>query len=474
MRVIADNFQSWQTFDVEVEGLTVIVGPSNIGKSAIFRALMGVCRNEVEAGHIRKGADEAKVTMEFEGNTTTVTRSAKETTYSVKLAGAEKAEEFGKLNGGLPEAMVTWGFQPVSVGGTTIDPVFASQFDAPFLLTATPQERNAIFGAFSSTEKLDAGRKDIKAEISALDSEAKTLGAEIERKLTEFGGLKDLLETLSPVEDGLGELHGQITDLDNTSAALTGIIPTVAALEGIHAALDHLDLPDPAVPKARHNVIKQLAVLEGTLGGIAVAKVASKAINAAAQAVDAGVKQGSALTQLATYSTAVSRLDKVRARSEAVQSAWDGAIKASRLGKALDRLEVVCDTPAMDIEALSATLAAPSTQAKKAEALNTALARITALLNIKMPRTATITKAHKAVEAGKAKVEALKAAAQALQKAADATAKLSPIQSDLKATKKETATLEGEILQLRQTIVEQSIECPKCGTLILAKAHNGC
>ena len=128
MRVEATNFQSWPEFSVEVEGLTVIVGPSNLGKSAMFRALRGAVRNEIEAVHIRKGTDTATVTLHHDGHEATAVRTAKSTSYRIKLAGQEE-REVGKLNGATPEDMASWGFNTVDIGGVALDPVFAAQFD---------------------------------------------------------------------------------------------------------------------------------------------------------------------------------------------------------------------------------------------------------------------------------------------------------------------------------------------------------
>jgi len=45
IKLSGKNFQSWDAFDLTLAGLTVLTGPSDTGKSAIFRALKGVLRN---------------------------------------------------------------------------------------------------------------------------------------------------------------------------------------------------------------------------------------------------------------------------------------------------------------------------------------------------------------------------------------------------------------------------------------------
>jgi ABC-type phosphate/phosphonate transport system ATPase subunit len=50
------DFQSWEEFDLNIEGRTAVVGPSNLGKSAIFRSLKGLVRNTLNANQLRVGS----------------------------------------------------------------------------------------------------------------------------------------------------------------------------------------------------------------------------------------------------------------------------------------------------------------------------------------------------------------------------------------------------------------------------------
>jgi DNA repair ATPase RecN len=72
------NFQSWASFDIEMDGLTVVTGPSDVGKSALFRALRGVLRNEISAEYVRDGQDEPlTVKFEWDGHTVVAKRKPK-------------------------------------------------------------------------------------------------------------------------------------------------------------------------------------------------------------------------------------------------------------------------------------------------------------------------------------------------------------------------------------------------------------
>src|SRR5271157_1256687 len=58
MKLSGKNFQPWADFSIDISHLTVLVGPSNKGKSSLFRALRGILRNELDASYIRDPKNE--------------------------------------------------------------------------------------------------------------------------------------------------------------------------------------------------------------------------------------------------------------------------------------------------------------------------------------------------------------------------------------------------------------------------------
>jgi energy-coupling factor transporter ATP-binding protein EcfA2 len=194
-RLTGKNFQSWKSFTLPVKGFTVIVGPSDRGKSAIIRSLRGVLRNEVGANQIQFGEKEASVILEPEtGEVIALSRNSKTTNYSVG------DEEFAKLNGALPPSMLDLKCGTVDVGGVKLDPIFAGQFDQQFMLSLTPNELNAIFGLFSSTEKLTAGKKAASSKNAELTATAKYIATETQESEAKQARLKLLLDDFDEAE----------------------------------------------------------------------------------------------------------------------------------------------------------------------------------------------------------------------------------------------------------------------------------
>ena len=178
MKLTGKNFQIWRDFSLDIDKLTVLTGPSNKGKSAIFRALKGILRNELDAAYIRNPKnDPLELTLEYDGHIITATRSKK---GSVKYTVDGEGDKYTKLDGAVPEPVEKLGFGDVTVGKTVVDPIFARQNSSQFLIDGvTPAEVNAILGAFGGTEKLEIGKKQANLLVTQKNADARAYAVEI-------------------------------------------------------------------------------------------------------------------------------------------------------------------------------------------------------------------------------------------------------------------------------------------------------
>ena len=239
------NFQSWKNFTLPVKGFTVIVGPSDRGKSAIIRSLRGVLRNEVGANHIQYGEKEASVTLEPEdGEIIALSRNSKTTNYTVG------DEEFSKLAGNLPPMMDELRCGIVEVGGVKLDPIFASQFDQQFMLSLTPNELNAIFGLFSSTEKLTAGKKAASTKNAELTATAKYIATETQESEAKQARLSLLLDDFEEAETAFDALDTKCSRIE----AILGYLDDLALLQRRVALFSQAGKPLPTTEELEHSV----------------------------------------------------------------------------------------------------------------------------------------------------------------------------------------------------------------------------
>jgi DNA repair exonuclease SbcCD ATPase subunit len=139
-------------------------------------------RNELGQHFVRTHGEKLDLTLEIDGTTVNATRTKKGSTfYTVNRPEFENPKEFAKLNGAIPDEVAALGLGNFQIADTTLDPVFASQADSrQFMLQETPMVLNAILGKFSSTERLEAGKREANTRIAEKNFEAKTIAKQVQ------------------------------------------------------------------------------------------------------------------------------------------------------------------------------------------------------------------------------------------------------------------------------------------------------
>lgn len=304
MRLSGKNFQSWANFSLDIEGLTVLTGPSDTGKSAIFRSLKGILRNELPAEFVRNGQNEAmEVDVEVAGHKIHAERKHKgSTTYVID------GQDYAKLAKAVPEDLAKLKFGEVLIGEFDIDPIFGRQNSAQFLidpLTYKPTEVNAILGAFGGTERLEAGKKEANLRKTQKDAEARSIAGQTreaeERKaaLAEMQGTGQVLSALlHGTEHDIRRLESEtywleaalvhrqrIVPLRQIVDAL--VLPDITGLEELHEQTMYAGQAAEAAAYARW-LSKPIATLSGVSALWNDAKLVWNEIAAIEAAVEAG------------------------------------------------------------------------------------------------------------------------------------------------------------------------------------------
>lgn len=132
IHVEIDNFQSIASAKIEIRGLTCISGRSNIGKSAVLRALSSCLLNLPVVGMVRKGTPHVRVKINDGKNEILWEKGEKKTNrYHINGKLYDKVERKQ-----LP-AITEMGYSSVEIGDSRIQPWWASQFEPIFLLNKT-------------------------------------------------------------------------------------------------------------------------------------------------------------------------------------------------------------------------------------------------------------------------------------------------------------------------------------------------
>ena len=114
MKVVIKDFQIIKSAALDFEpGLTAILGESNNGKSAIFRAIMSAIYNEPGTTNIRFGADAYMVGIEHNNHKVILQKGAN----SLYLVDGEKYTKIGKTQ--LDEVANALNIRSLSINGST-------------------------------------------------------------------------------------------------------------------------------------------------------------------------------------------------------------------------------------------------------------------------------------------------------------------------------------------------------------------
>lgn len=243
MKVHGENFQSWEEFDLELNGLTVLTGASNLGKSAIYRAIRGFFRNELKEQYVRDDQpDPLTVSVELNGQKITASRSR-----SGSAKYTQGKDKFKKLHGAVPEPVYNLGFNKVEIGDKAIDPIFASQSSPQFMLDSEaygPTLLTSILGAFSSTEKLELGKKNANEEIRELNQKAKVLAGQVGDAEERKGVLEKLAQQAEVLDADIHRLDLVVGSIEPKLALIAQVCALRDKLERLQSLHDALSIPD--------------------------------------------------------------------------------------------------------------------------------------------------------------------------------------------------------------------------------------
>lgn len=205
-RVLIENFQSHARTEVDFsDGLNVIVGPSDHGKSAIIRALRWALFNEPRgADFIRTGENECRVTIEL-GSGTVITRQRSSSKNRYILNTPEGKEEvFEGFGSTVPKEIIdAHGMSQVHLDSDMVEPLnFGYQLDGPFLLSGSGATKAKAIGRLSGVHIIDAAIRVLLRDITGLQQEERRLAAaetNLQERLPEYD---DLPELAAAVEQG--------------------------------------------------------------------------------------------------------------------------------------------------------------------------------------------------------------------------------------------------------------------------------
>lgn len=320
------NYQSHQDTELEFHpGVNVLVGSSDSGKSAIFRAMAWVMTNRpLGNAFCRWGTKKTQVDLVVDqGTVIGRTKSKSENNYLFQsrelLAGTEVPEDIQRT--------------------LKIDPVIniQQQISAPFLLSSSPGEVAAFFNDIAGLSDIDLSIKNLKSWQAGHIRVIKRLDLDIEKQQTQVDEMKYLdqaeqdLEALEQKQTELNQIqadHKQIKDLIHKHSRCS------ETLDEVSVKADAVGPVNKLVQKTKDlDTLRQKA--EGLTKTIQWHEMSHRVmleLESRAEAID----------QLSAIGDKMDRLDQIRNQITELKKTW----------KSWTRTDVAFRTKQTEVEAL--------------------------------------------------------------------------------------------------------------------------
>ena len=268
--VSIQNFQSHAKTELDFhEGVNVIVGTTDGGKTAIIRALRWLIWNRPSGDALRSRWGGA-TNVQLETEEGVITRSKdKIDKYTLRLKGQEDIE-FKAIGTSVPTEIQ----RVLNISEINLQ----NQHDATFLLSDTPGAVATHFNKVARLDRIDSATSAINGWIRGLKSDVSHLETDIateKAKLPQFENLEKFeieIEALEQMESRLTSMRGkrdtlkkvitQYADLEEEIETLTPLLE----LEGlVTSTLDNIAQQDQLQTQADelHAIIDDLEELEG-------------------------------------------------------------------------------------------------------------------------------------------------------------------------------------------------------------------
>ncbi|HOM03784.1 MAG TPA: AAA family ATPase [Acetivibrio sp.] len=250
-KIKIENFQSHKNTELSFsDGLNVIVGPSDQGKSAIIRAIKWVLYNEPRGtDFIRQGTNSAKVTLELSnGYVITRERTTSKNRYTLEDPegnvsifegfGNEVPLEIVKAHG-IPKVVLDMDIRAsLNIG---------EQLEGPFLLSESGATRAKAIGRLTGVHIIDQAIRDCATDIRRENQTCDRVRNEIDdidKKLEEYENIKELGKKLEESEKTIEKteaLMAKADTLEEKKYSLQSIDSEYLAYSRILSKLDRLE-----------------------------------------------------------------------------------------------------------------------------------------------------------------------------------------------------------------------------------------
>ncbi|WP_055079196.1 AAA family ATPase [Lagierella massiliensis] len=176
------NFQSHANTNLDFdEGVNVIIGPSDSGKTAVIRALKWIFFNEPSGTDIiKKGEDSAKVTLKLNTGFKIIRGRSKSKNYYEIISPENETQRFEGFGVNVPQEIINLtGINKIDLGNMKKSLNIAEQLESPFLITDSPSIKANALGKLAGVDIIDKALGNLSKDIYEINSARKSIEKEI-------------------------------------------------------------------------------------------------------------------------------------------------------------------------------------------------------------------------------------------------------------------------------------------------------
>ena len=248
--VILENFQSHKYSEIEFNnGLNVIVGPSDQGKSAIIRGIKWALFNEPSGDYfIREGESDCSVTLVFSDNTKIKRYRSKSKNLYYLYDPDGKETIFEGFGTNVPyEIIDKTNIKKIYLDGKQSNSInISDQLEGSFLLSEKSATRANAIGRLVGVHLVDDAISDTLKDIRNLGILKKTTNEQLEKQIEEmekYDYLSELEQTIKKLEinkNKIANLKSSVDKLNSLSITLKKLNADIKQTQNIIIKLDNI------------------------------------------------------------------------------------------------------------------------------------------------------------------------------------------------------------------------------------------
>lgn len=246
------NFQSLRSVDIDLGRLTVIVGPSSSGKSAVIRALRALVSNVRGSDYVSRGEKAAGISARLGTAQISLLRGEGVGKYQVVDLESSQEKTYTKLASGVPEQVTeALNIKPVK-DDHSIN--FAGQFDPPFLLTESGAQVARVLGELTNVSTILEAAREGNRRRNAAQTTLRTRQADLAQlqtraqefrtvaiQLARCSEAESMMGQVERLSSQLGRLKTLVVELRVAEDVLTrAVVPTVPSVDAVTQAQERL------------------------------------------------------------------------------------------------------------------------------------------------------------------------------------------------------------------------------------------